>query len=201
MAGFEDTVSGGWCILRTAGRDTLRLVDQLGTIGIEAWTPRAVIKEQPVLLPKYRGSKAMRHVKVRDRVVPITPSFVFARAEELVRLAELSHRPGRMGAFTLFRYSGAIPLLGDAALGPLRAAETRAAPKRRRRAFKSGQHVRVNGGNFGGLPGTVVRCNGVKTKVCLGAGWRVDIASWHLIEDEVDGATVQPHGMRQRTSG
>lgn len=162
-----------WCVLRTSGRGTLSLADSLSGAGIEAWAPR---RELDVRRPRSRCRSR--------RIVPLMPSYVFARVRHLEDLVRLSDRPGRHEGFSLFRYFGKLALFSDDALEPLRSAETRALPRRRRRTYRPGQMVRVPEGNFGGMSGIVERSDGRYTMVCFGGSIRVKIATFLLRENE-----------------
>lgn len=122
------------------------------------------------------------------------PSFVFAGAIHLPRLAMLEERPGSHEAFSLFRHYGALPLLSDLDLEPLRSAENRAVPKRRRRTFGIGSAVRVPEGSFGGMTGLVEETAGKFTLVCFGGNIRVKIATF-LLRPDVLGAEAPNMGI------
>lgn len=102
-----------WCILRTGGAQTLRLVRTLNAAGFEAWSPVRTI-----------GVPETKRAPRSERDLPILPTFVFARAGQLSALAHaavqaVSPHPG----FSIFRHGGRIPLIGDAAIDGLRAEE------------------------------------------------------------------------------
>jgi len=153
--------SEAWCILRTAGRDTVRLARSLEDDGYVVWTP---VQLQDVRLSR---------VKVkRDVRVAIMPSYIFARADrlqELRRLAAMPVKPRRGGgwgqpshaSFSIMkRPTGDFALIADRYLVALRVLEA----KRRKRpraetTFEEGTEVRVTeeGGSFAGLLGRVKR--------------------------------------------
>ncbi|KQR83464.1 hypothetical protein [Sphingomonas sp. Leaf343] len=109
-----------WCILRTDGSKTLPLMRSLSAAGFVVWTPARTIRK--VTRP------GTRHEQRSELDVPILPTFVFARERDLPMLADvtqlsISPHPG----FSIFRYGGRIPLVGDAEVAGLREEEARAA--------------------------------------------------------------------------
>lgn len=99
-----------WCILRTTGARTIPLVRSLMAAGIEAWTPSKTIRRE-MGQHRRRSEDARRIVEV---AAPIIPTIVFARAVHLHELAVVSSaavspHPG----FSIFRYAGRVPLVGD----------------------------------------------------------------------------------------
>jgi len=169
-----------WCILRTCGRRTLNLASSLNEAGIEAWSPRRTYEQRVS-----RGSKAKR-----ERTEPLMPSFVFARADHLDRLLALSHRPGTMEPFTVFHYLGAVPLISDRNLEPLRVAERRAIPKRRQQVFRPGQSVKVTDGVAEGMRGIVEQTEGQYTLVAFGGSFRLKISNFILQLEEKKGVEL-----------
>lgn len=110
---------GRWCILRTSGPSTLKLAESLIAVGVDAWTP-AVTAGRLVR----RGATMVK----AERTSPILPTFVFARSVDLPTLADIVADPWhRHPAFSLFRYQGRYPLVGEASIAGLRAAEQEAA--------------------------------------------------------------------------
>lgn len=90
--------------------------------------------------------------------------------------------------FSLFRYLGRIPLIGDAEVAGARKVEDRskrAAVMGQRKAFTAGQRVRVSDGPGTGLCGNVVQdANGKFIMVAFGdATFKID--SWLLGTNEV----------------
>lgn len=94
----------------------------------------------------------------------------------------------------MFRHCGGLGLVEDLDLEPLRSAENRAAPKRRRQTFGVGQCVRIPEGSFGGMTGIVERADGKFTLVCFGGNIRVKIASF-LLRPDMLGAEAPNLGM------
>lgn len=172
-----------WCILRTGASRTLPLVASLQAAGFDVWSPVQT-------LTRRRGP-------ARDRVeyaAPIMPTFVFARADrrdDLARVAALpfSEHPG----FSVFRYLGAIPTIGDAEIAEARRIEKRgkrAAKMGERHAFTIGQQVSVKEGPGAGLSGEVVKDGDGKFVLVAFAGINMKIGSWLLGTDEVQDAPI-----------
>lgn len=142
----------GWIILRTAGRSTLCLAASLAEDGFEVWTPQ---REQMIRKPRWNVA--------RKATLPLLAGFVFARAEHLVDMLELSAMPdrprrGRRPAhreFSVLRDYDRIPIVDDAALEPLRMAEKPAAVRRRFSRYAPGSEVRITAGSFEGFTATV----------------------------------------------
>jgi hypothetical protein len=164
-----------WCILRTSGRSTLGLAASLAKDGFEVWTPVET------------GTKRVPRSNLRRAVVlPIMPSYVFARAGHLVELLELAAMPvkPRRGAglmdpahsgFSVLHAFGRIPLVADQHLDSLRRLEAKRTPtKRAAYSFPRNAATRVKDGNFGGLLGVVVRSTEKKTVILL-KGWSVPV--------------------------
>jgi hypothetical protein len=121
----DGVTSGRWCILWTRAAHTLRLADTLGMSGIAAWTPRRIIKRDA---PGHRRRLALGQRRIRVEVaLPIVPGLVFAsgdRVEDLFRILDdpLSEHP----AFRVFHIAAHVPLVGEASVRGLRAAEAEA---------------------------------------------------------------------------
>lgn len=172
-----------WCILRTGASRTLPLVASLEAAGFDVWSPVQT-------LTRRRGP-------ARERVeyaAPIMPTFVFARADrrhDLARIAALpfSEHPG----FSVFRYLGSIPTIGDAEISEARRVEERgkrAAKMGQRQAFTIGQPVKVREGAGAGLTGEVVRDGDGKFVLVAFAGISMKIGSWLLGTDEVHDSPI-----------
>lgn len=122
------------------------------------------------------------------------PTFVFAGADrrhDLARIAALpfSEHPG----FSVFRYLGAIPTIGDAEIAEARRIEERgkrAAKMGQHQAFTVGQPVKVKEGPGAGLSGEVVRDGDGKFVLVAFAGINLKIGSWLLGTDEVHDAPI-----------
>lgn len=170
---------GNWCVLRTSARGTLGLLRTLSDAGFDVWTP---VEVQHRRVPR---SKERREVEL-----PMMPTFVFARADRMHDLFNLSRRPGRDHVgFSVMRYHGTIPILADRDIQPLRVAEKRVAPKDRIKTFRRGERVRVPEGSFGGMSGIVEQSDGRFTLVCFGR-YGVTIETF-LLESDVQ-HTEQP---------
>ena len=172
----------GWCILRTNGRSTLRLAQSLNDVGIEAWTPRGVHKR--------RLSRV--HMGVREVEQPIIPSFVFARARhlpDLLRALALPTSPHP--SFSIFQHAGRAPVISDKDIANLQDAEERGKRARRktqRHTVPVGAEIKPSKGAFAGLVGIVEQVDGNVAVVCFSDFFRVKVATWLLIDDDVDGA-------------
>lgn len=161
-----------WIVLRTAGRATIRVTQELRRQDVEAWTP----------VRKIRMRRARWNAS-REIAVPLLASFVFAKARHRDLLAERALRPG--AEFSLFRdCCGEIAYVGDAALGPLRREEAAPATSAElKRLFRPGESVRAASGIFGGMTGTVERNDGAATWVRFGPRMRVQISTSILEQD------------------
>lgn len=162
-----------WCILRTAPSRTLPLVRSLTAAGYEAWTPQETLRR-----------RATRSRIEKEIVLPITPSIAFAEYERLPELVMLSRMPTPMVTawdedlqawhsksvppFRVFRYLDGYPRVADRELDALRISEQRIRPKRRGRTFVPGETVKLIGGAFEGLIGTVTGARGQHTVVTFG---------------------------------
>jgi hypothetical protein len=178
-----------WCILRTASRRTLELVEKLKEAGIEAWTPAKVHRKR---LPRRRT--------IVEVEAPILPSFAFARAADINWLLAMSDSPNSpCPDFSVFMQKDRVPVVSEDALGPLRLIEEREAAKllreraksNRKARFKCGDPIRVEAGPFGGLSGIVKSDDGKFTLVSF-AGFEVKISSFILAENLL--GSEQPNG-------
>lgn len=129
MSGNMGT-AGTWCILRTSGGRTVPLARSLAGAGFEVWTPVRTIR-RPAPGQGRRLVMGQRR-KLIDVDLAILPGFVFARADQLHDLvraagAELSPHP----SFSVFHQAGRVPLVRDASITGLRAAEEDARELRR----------------------------------------------------------------------
>lgn len=173
------TVRGkDWCILRTGASRTLPLVASLESAGFDVWSPVQT-------LIRRRGP-------ARERVeyaAPIMPTFVFARADRRHELAHLAAQPfSNHPGFSVFRYLGAIPTIGEAEIAEARRIEergNRATKMGQRQAFTIGQPVKVTEGPGAGLSGEVVKGGDGKFVLVAFAGINMKIGAWLLGTDEV----------------
>lgn len=150
-----------WCILRTAGSQTLPLARALRDAGFDAWAPISIRID--------REGPARKRVEVEQ---PMAPSYVFAAFNRVADLVQLSHSPNmtwqawdaeqrRMVSrgvphFTVFRHLGKHPPIADRDLEPLRRIERASKPKGSLRVWTAGEAVRYSDAGFEGLAGTVV---------------------------------------------
>lgn len=122
MTGMGDR----WAILQTSSARTLPLARSLTGADLRVWTPQRTIW-RPAKGQRRRLALGLR----RDMVevdVPIMPGFVFAHADHLDHLARIALSPATVHpAFSIFQCAGRAPLVGDASIAGLRAAEAEAA--------------------------------------------------------------------------
>jgi hypothetical protein len=150
-----------WFILRTAGRSTLPLAASLAEDGFEVWTPA---RTQLIRVPRMNVR--------REIMLPLLPSFIFARAPHLHSLLELANmvekprrdpdggrasRPAHRD-FSVFHHIDKIPMIDDLHLEPLRTKQRELVLKKDAPRFDRGAQVRVGSGAFEGLKGKVERC-------------------------------------------
>lgn len=115
--------SSHWCILRTAGPKTLKLVEALNAAGIEAWTPARTVRRQK----PGRSTRADGKRPTVDVAVPILPTFVFARARHKAQLRWLSSLRFKAAPdFSIMMHAGRVPEIADRDVAGLRDAEERA---------------------------------------------------------------------------
>lgn len=112
-----------WVILRTSGGQTLPLMRSLREAAFDVWSPARPIRR--VLKAKTPTGK-----RLIDTEVPILPTFVFANEVELSKLGDIvddlaNGRGCLHPAFSIFRYGGRIPIVGDAEVRGLREEEER----------------------------------------------------------------------------
>ncbi len=164
----------GWCILRTAGSKTLKLAETLREDGYEAWSPA---ETRSIRIPR---------ANVRRKVVlPIMPTYVFARAyhlHDLLELAAMPVKPRRHAnqpahpSFSVLHIHDKIPLVSDGSLEGLRHIEFKRTPRKKAlAALKPGQEVAIEGGSFGGLKGKVERSDTAHTLVSFSDTFSVKI--------------------------
>ncbi|MBE7186197.1 MAG: hypothetical protein INR68_17525 [Methylobacterium mesophilicum] len=172
----RDNGADGWCILRCAPARTLLLAASLIEGGIEAWSPITTIKKRK---PGGRSGTVSRDV-------PLTPTFVFARAASLPDLHRALRDPSRPHPpFSIFRYLGGIPILADAEVERLRLAERRAMPKGQRRTFAAGSTVKPTEGPYAGMSGVVKHSDGRFTLVAFGGWMDVKIETFAIRSGDV----------------
>jgi len=173
----------GWLILRTGGQRTLPLAKSLQGVGLEAWTPMQVITRR-----RHRSKESVRSE------IAIVPTFVFVRHRHLLDVAAILAEPlSPHPPFSIFRYGGRAPIIADRSLADLRAVEGRhkmAVLRAQRRAVPVGQAVRLAEGPFAGLDGVVEGGNGKYAMVNFGGHWRVEVATWLILGDEVPSSTA-----------
>lgn len=112
-----------WVILRTSGGQTLPLMRSLCATGFDVWSPAKPIR-------RTLKAKTPTGTRLIDTEVPILPTFVFANEVDLPKLGDIvddltSRRGCLHPAFSIFRYGGRIPIVGDAEVRGLREEEER----------------------------------------------------------------------------
>ncbi len=106
-----------WVILRTSGGQTLPLMRSLREAGFDVWSPAKPIR-------RTIRAKTPSGTRTIDTEVPILPTFVFASEADLYHLGELAAlTSSQHPAFSIFRYGGRIPIVGDAEVEGLREEE------------------------------------------------------------------------------
>lgn len=192
-----------WCILRTASRSTVALLDDLEGAGFDVWTPTEVIKA--------RAGRARESI---ERCIPMMPSFIFAAENDAANLLRLSADPTRRNVdFTVFHYRERVPLIADRDLGTLRDMEevararreqqleqdrrqaAAASEKARRAALRNGarpipvgSEVQMPSGAFSGMAGIVIESSRGVTTVSLGGLHPVKIDTFLLAADILEAA-------------
>lgn len=169
--------TSNWIILRTAGKDTLRLAKSLEEDGFDVWAP-----SEPKDIVQHRTQLR------RQIIVPLLASYVFASAKdkaELFRLASMEVRPrrrrpaldadGKRGTapahagFSVMCGSRGALEITDFQLNALRQIESKRAQRRKaEKSFSPGDRVRVGQGVAEGMIGTVLRSNRKWTRVDFG---------------------------------
>lgn len=176
----DQTNERRWCILRTSAARTLPLAASLGDAGFAVWSP---VEHRKVRAS--RGRKA-----VVQRSCPITPTFVFARAESLPDLYAVLAMPlSPHPSFSIFHYAGRVPLIADREIANLRQIEARAQLgklKEQRYVYPKGAVVDVKHGAFTGLTGVVEGGDGKTAVVNFGGLFgAVKIATFLIRSDAV----------------
>lgn len=176
----------GWCILTTAGVRTLPLLAALRGAGMRAWTPARTER---------RKGRGKRRNEVLSFDVAITPTFVFVGVEHKAELMKAGYLPvSPYPAFRIMRHRGAIPVIADGSLAPLRAAEERfrrSLLKSTRQRVEAGTRVRMTKGAFAGMTGIVEQGGDKEARVSFGSGFVVTIASY-LFGTDVVQAEAEP---------
>ena len=176
--------ASSWCILRMSGPGTLALAASLQDAGMEAWTPTEHVRRR---VPR---SKSTEH-----RIVPLAPTYVFARAlhlEDLKRIERLDVSPHPR--FSIFRYYGETMFVRHRELSALRSlqqdsyrsslpASGRAPGKPRGQAFEHGDKVKITTGAFTGFEAYIELSDGLMTTLSIslfGQAREVKVETLHL---------------------
>jgi len=108
-----------WAILRTSGGQTLPLMRSLRNAGFDVWSPAKPIR-------RTIRAKTPNGTRLIETEVPILPTFVFANERDLAALGDIAVLPiSTHPAFSVFRYGGRVPIVGDAEVRGLREEEAR----------------------------------------------------------------------------
>lgn len=167
-----------WLILRCSGSSTLRLAQSLSLGGFETWTP----VEFQVKRDRKTGA---RH----ERMVAVMPTYVFAKAERIADLVELSKAPiTPYPDFSVFKHQDRFPLVADSELSSLRQIERQAASKGKPVVFGKGAGVNVLDGAFQGLTGQVVKKSRGKYTLVAFPGFHIPVSfhTWQLSAVELE---------------
>lgn len=173
-----------WIILRCSGRTTMRLAETLTEDGYEAWTP---VETRMMRIPSANVRRPVR--------LPIMPSYVFARAHnliDLIQLAGMSVKPRRQlnqpahADFSVMRCNERFPVIADHHLQGLRTIEAKRTPKKKAIPLPPGMTVKVKqeGGSYAGMKGKVERSKEGWTLVCIDNRLTVKIST-SLLEQEM----------------
>jgi hypothetical protein len=179
-----------WCVLRTAGRLTLRLADSLEDDGFDVWTP---VEKRTMRIPRANIRRPVR--------LPIMPSYVFADARHLLDLLELANMPvkPRRGSgitkpahpdFSVMTHNARIPMIEERQLVGLRSIEIRRNVDKR---LPKGMDVKVKteGGSFAGMHGRVEASEQDHTLVCFDGRMTVRVPTWLLAPSDIGCATIR----------
>lgn len=186
-----------WLILRTSGRNTMRLAESLSRDGFEVWTP---VETRMVEVPRVNVKREVR--------LPIMPSYVFASVKDrnnpielvdLLQLADMPVKPRRgpglreaaHADFSVMHAFGRIPLVPDVHLTALRRLEQKRTPiKRAPYAFPKNTKAKVKEGIGQGLIGVVVRSTEKETVLSIIGGRDMKIPTSYLELDDVCGTSI-----------
>lgn len=173
-----------WCVLRTSGPGTLRLVASLQDAGIHVWTPTEHVRRR---VPRSKSTEY--------RIVPLAPTYAFVHAihlDDLKRIERLDASPHPR--FAIFRYYGETVFVRHGELDALRAqqqdsyrsalrASGRAPGKPRGQAFEHGDTVKITSGAFNGFEAFVELSDGLTTTLSVslfGRAQEVKVETLHL---------------------
>jgi hypothetical protein len=175
---------GQWCILQTAGADTLRVVEALTEEGLCVWAPvRWATARKPITRSRY------------DKPHPIMAGYVFGDAGhvgDFLHLSSIRRRDIPHFWFLEGEVVGSTPLIADSELDGLRRAEARLramfdAEKRKEAkppTFDPGTKVRMEEGAYAGLSGVVEQMHGKGEAVVFIPEYNraIKVASFLLLE-------------------
>lgn len=190
-----------WIILRCGSSQTLRLAETLAEAGYAVWTPAIMAQVK----------HARRQQKREDAPAPLMPTFVFAQAQHLHALLELSRSPSLLSRswdsvqrrmvtkghapFRIFGNGSARPIQ-DRELRHLRLAERKDMPKAKARTYAKDEKVKLSEAGFEGLIGTVTDTRGKHTWVLFpGFHSSVQMPTWVLLPAIDETQPVQVNGV------
>ena len=185
-----------WIILRMAGSRTLAVAHSLAIAGFEVWTPTE--------------TQIKRVGRARDRSdlpVAIMPTYVFARATQLVDLIQITKQPvSPHPQFSVFSYHDRFPVVADAELATLKAMERRDMERRAAEAAEAlsrsmrlteGTGVRLDDGPFQGLVGQVVEASRGQFTLVAFPGFALPVKfSTHQLNRLDTDSSVQVQGVK-----
>lgn len=115
------------------------------------------------------------------------PTFIFVRQSNLSDLHDALRQPiNPHPPFSIMRFNGKIPLVGNTEIDVLRVIERRSTPKEKRRTFAAGQRVKLDQAGFTGLSGIVESGDGKYTLVCFGT-MQIKVSTFLLETDGLSG--------------
>lgn len=155
-------------ILRCSNASTLKLVDTLKGVGIQAWAPVEVFQ------PRARNGKKREPVDA-----PLLPSFVFSPSPYLTDLLGLARytKP----AFSVMRTADAFATVPERQLTWLRHIDRKQRATKSQHKIEVGQVFRMADGGFEGLRAEVIAIDG-KHATILVEGWNMplSVSKWAI---------------------
>lgn len=197
--------------MRTSPRHTMKLAQTLAEDGFEVWTPtetrkirvpRMNIRRDVVLalMPSYifaRADQAASLILLADANTKALLRKAEARKSRDFRIGDVEKfTPDELARilaakthedFHVMKRPEGIPTVSDADLLALRKEEAKRTPlPKAAKAFRKGEDVRVEGGSFGGMSGSVERSDRTHTLVCFNGRYVVKIPTTFLRDGTED---------------
>lgn len=171
--------AGGWYACYTRPRAEKKVHLMLGERAVESYLPA---------VPRVHRWRDRR----RTVIVPLFPSYVFARTDSLLTVLET---PGVCG---VVRFESRPALIPDSDIRNIerfvQALTGAGRVKARPVAFQQGERVRITGGPFAGVEGVVVRRRNHRRVMvglaAIGAGFEVDVPATELVSIDGAGAPI-----------